>query len=83
MPDDVYHKARVKAAEEGTSVSAIVRKNLEALTASEGKAQSVLKLIHEFRGSRKNGPHFSASDRLSREEIHDRNAVRRHERSAL
>ena len=83
VPDELYHNARVKAAEQGTTVSAIVRKNLEALTSGQDKSQSLLQRIREFRDSRQNGPHFSASSRLSREETHDRNALRRHERSAL
>lgn len=83
MSDDVYRSVRVKAAELDTSVSALVREHLEALAKRDEKSGSLLKLIGEFRESRKSGPHFSAAGRLSREEIHDRNALRRHERSAL
>ncbi len=72
VPDEVYRLARVRAAESGTSVSALVTAYLKSLASGSAefdrKAQlqrDVLADVTEFR----------AGDRLSREEVHDR-AVR-------
>ncbi len=69
VPEDVYHAARVYAAENDTSVSAIVTAYLESLTRnqarfarSEQQQQQVMAEIERF----------SASDRLPRDEAHDR-----------
>jgi hypothetical protein len=39
--------------------------------------------IAQIRRERVNGPYFSAEDRLTRDEVHDSNALRRLERSSL
>lgn len=69
VPDDVYRAARVRAAENGTSVSAMVADYLTSLahneaefTRLEAQQKRVLGEIESFR----------AADRLSRDEIHDR-----------
>lgn len=71
VPEDVYRKARIKAAELDTSVSALVREFLlnlgsEASAFERRKAlqTSVLDSVKSFR----------ARDRLSRDEAHDRDA---------
>ena len=69
LDDDLYRRARIRAAQEDTSVSAVVRRFLTEF-ASEGteferlkrQEQELRSQIHEFR----------ASDRLSRERIHER-----------
>lgn len=72
VPDDVYRAARVRAAEDGSSVSALVAGYLRSLSGHEAEfvrleAQQdrVLAEIGGFRGG----------DRLSRDELHQR-AVR-------
>lgn len=69
VPDDVYQAAKVRAAENGTSVGAIVTAFLTSLVRSqaafealEAQQQRVLDGIERFR----------ASDRASRDEAHDR-----------
>lgn len=72
VPEEVYRQARVKAAEEGSSVSALVARFLADLTNKDDEFQRLLNLqrevVAEIRG-------FRAGDRLSRDEIHER-AVR-------
>ena len=72
VPDDVYRNARIRAAELGTSVSALVGEYLRSLsgreaefTRLEAQQQQVLREIQRFR----------ASDRLDRDQLHGR-AVR-------
>ena len=72
VPDDVYREARVRAAERGSSVSALVGEFLRSLSDRdrefarlEAQQQAVQQRIERFR----------AADRLSRDELHDR-AVR-------
>lgn len=69
VPDEVYRAARVRAAEQGTSVSAMVREYLVALSEQdqsfldlEALQQSVLAEVASFR----------AGDRLARDDVHDR-----------
>ena len=67
-----------------TSVSALVTEHLrEFATTPATKNVALAKLLEEFRESRKNGPHFSASDRLSREDLYDRDARRREYEESL
>lgn len=72
VPDDVYRAARIRAAERGTSVSALVAEYLRSLALRgdefarlEAQQRRVLGEIVRFR----------AGDRLTREELHAR-AVR-------
>lgn len=72
VPDEVYQQARVRAAEQGRSVSSLVSQFLSTLSdASEefdrllSQQEEVLAEIEDFR----------AEDRLSRDKLHDR-AVR-------
>ncbi len=69
VPDDVYRAARVRAAENDTSVSAMVAAYLTSLAQDEAtfarlgaQQERVIAEIERFR----------ASDRLSRDEVHDR-----------
>ncbi|MEX0782818.1 MAG: hypothetical protein WD557_09225 [Dehalococcoidia bacterium] len=72
VPDEVYRRARVRAAEQGKSVSALVAEFLGGLSDRESEFARLEALQNElFAGI----TGFSASDRLSRDEIHDR-AVR-------
>lgn len=69
VPDDVYRAARIRAAEQGTSVSALVAAYLRALATSdvefarlEARQREIQAQIRAFR----------AADRLGRDELHDR-----------
>jgi len=76
VPDDVYRRARIRAAERDTSVSALVRKFLLEVGAKETPSE----IIESVRSA---NPNFSATDRLSRDELHDRDTLRREHLSAL
>jgi plasmid stability protein len=72
VPDDVYRNARIRAAELGTSVSALVGEYLRSLPGREAefsrleaRQQQIQRDIKQFR----------ARDRLDRDQLHDR-AVR-------
>lgn len=74
LPDDVYRRARIKAAERDTSVSALVRDFLVTLGEDEETDfERRKRLQDEVLASIRS---FSASDRLSRDQVHDRDAVR-------
>jgi plasmid stability protein len=69
VPEDVYRSARVRAAEDGSSVSALVTHYLRSLEERESEFSRLEKLqgqvfaeIEQFRGA----------DRLSRDELHGR-----------
>jgi len=68
----VYRRARIKAAERDRSVSALVRDFLTALAEDESDFERRKRLETEVLNSIKS---FRASDRLGRDELHDR-AVR-------
>lgn len=77
VEDEVYHRARVRAAEQRTSVSAIVRKVLKEMSAEETESERLKRLEQETLDRiRARGGKFSAADRLTRDQIHDRNALR-------
>jgi plasmid stability protein len=73
VPDDVYRAARIRAAEQGSSVSALVADYLRSLSDRETELARLEAQRKRIQGQI--DPRFSASDRLSREEIHER-AVR-------
>ncbi len=69
VPDDIYHRARVRAAERETSVSALVREFLQRLADGGTDFEARWRLQDEVLRSIRR---FRAGDRLSREEAHDR-----------
>jgi hypothetical protein len=71
VDDEVYRRARRKAAEQDTSVSALVRQFLTELAASESEAE---RLKREERALRARIHAFSAADRVPREDVHVRGA---------
>jgi plasmid stability protein len=73
LPDAVYRRARIKAAERDTSVSALVREFLVSLAEDETDFERRQRLQNEVLASIKS---FRAGDRARRDEIHDRDAVR-------
>jgi len=80
VPDEVYRRARIRAAENGTSISALVRDHLEKMVVEETEFERLKRLQDEVINSIHS---FSAADRLSRDEVHDRDALRRHERPSV
>jgi hypothetical protein len=69
VDEDVYRRARLKAAERDTSVSALVKEFLVELVSEEPGS---LKLEREERELRARIRNFTASNRLSRDEAHSR-----------
>lgn len=69
VPSDVLRVARIRAAEQGTSVSAMVREFLLSVAEPDAEFRRLEQLQHsvvaELAG-------FSAADRLVREDVHDR-----------
>ena len=69
LPDDVYRGARIKAAEQDTSVSALVREYLWRLANDPGDAERRRQLQDEVIASITT---FRAGDRLGRANVHTR-----------
>jgi hypothetical protein len=69
IDDETYRRARMKAAERDTSVSALVKHFLTELVAEESDAE---RLKREERELRARITAFSARARLSREDVHER-----------
>jgi plasmid stability protein len=72
VPDDVYRTARIRAAEQGSSVSALVAEYLRSLSQREAE---FARLEAQQQRIQSQIDRFSARDRLDREELHGR-AVR-------
>lgn len=76
VEDNIYHRARVRAAEQRTSVSAIVRRILSDVASEETREERLRRLEEEtVKSIDAREADFRAGDRLSREEIHERDAV--------
>jgi hypothetical protein len=71
LDDEIYRRARVRAAELDTSVSALVRKYLVELAGKETDFERRKRLQNELLAKVK-ARRFSASDRLTRDEVHER-----------
>jgi plasmid stability protein len=72
VPDDVYRNARIRAAERGTSVSALVGEYLRSLS---GREAEFSRLEDQQKHLQREIQQFRARDRLDRDQLHDR-AVR-------
>lgn len=72
VPDDVYRAARIRAAERGSSISALVAEYLRSLSERETEFS---RLEAQQKRVQSEIQRFSARDRLDRDEIHTR-AVR-------
>ncbi len=75
VPDDVYRKARIRAAERDTSLSALVREFLMSLSGEESEFDRRKRLQQEVLAQVRS---FRAGDRLTRDQVHQRDALRRH-----
>jgi hypothetical protein len=69
VDEDTYRRARLKAAEQGTSVSALVRRFLAELASGEIDASGLKRDERELRARI---VAFTAGDRLPREDAHGR-----------
>lgn len=72
VSEEVYRQARVRAAEQGSSVSALVTDFLKRLADSDAE---FARLEERQREVQRTIARFRAADRLGRDEVHDR-AVR-------
>ena len=72
VDDDLYRRARVKAAEMDSSISALFKEFLLQLTNGESDFDRRKRLERETIAAIRD---FSAADRLSRDELHDRHAL--------
>ena len=86
VDEETHRQARIRAAETGTTVSAMMRDMLTALlqspsgdvqveTEPERRRRRLAEIREEFQ---KKGIGVDTSQILTREEIYDRNAARRH-----
>lgn len=73
LPEDVYRRARTKAAQRDTSLSRLVRDFLIKLGEEESDFERRRRLQDEVLASIER---FRAGDRLSRDEAHERRALR-------
>ena len=69
VSDDIYRAARIRAAELGKSVSALVAEYLNSLSEREAEFS---RLEAKQRRVQNEIRRFRAGDRLSRDEVHDR-----------
>jgi plasmid stability protein len=69
IPEEAYRAARIRAAERGTSVSALVGEFLRSLAAQDAEFSRLEALQRDVQATI---TEFTASDRLSRAELHDR-----------
>jgi hypothetical protein len=75
VDDEIYRRARIKAAERDTSVSALVKGFLVELTSEEPGSRSLEREERELRARIRS---FSAGNRLSRDDVHGRDRCRGH-----
>ena len=73
VPEEIYRRARVKAAERDSSVSALVREFLRSLGDEESDFEKGKRLQDEVLATIRR---FRAGDRLTRAAVHRRRAVR-------
>ena len=69
VPDEVYREARVRAAEQGTSISALVSSYLRSLST---QGDEFARLEAQQRRLQREITRFRAGDRVERDELHRR-----------
>jgi len=69
VDETTYRQARIKAAEQDTSVSALVKQFLVGLASGQTEFD---RLAHEEQALRERIRQFRAADRLSRDDLHGR-----------
>ena len=75
LEDEIYRRARIKAAENNTSVSALVKGFLTQLTTAESDTDRRKRLQNETLIAIRATQSFRAADRLSRDDLHERHAI--------
>ena len=75
LDDEIYRRARIKAAEQNSSVSALVRGFLVHLTEGESEIERRKRLQAETIAAIRAQQTFRAADRLSRDDLHERHAL--------
>jgi len=75
LDDEIYRRARIKAAENSTSVSALVKGFLTQLAVGESESERRKRLQNETLAAIRAAQSFRAADRLSRDDLHDRHAI--------
>jgi hypothetical protein len=73
LKNEVYRRARIRAAELGTTVAALVKKHLVELAGQQSEFDRLRRLQNETRSTIRS---FSAGRRLKRADVHDRTAIR-------
>jgi hypothetical protein len=73
VDDDIYRRARIRAAQLDTSVSAVVRSFLDDFATGETDFERLKRLQDETLGTIRS---FRVGQRLTRAELHDRDALR-------
>jgi plasmid stability protein len=76
VDDATYRRARMRAAALDTSVSAEVKRFLVDFATTETEFERLLKLEQKVRAEILATGGFSASERLSRDDLHDRAKMR-------
>jgi plasmid stability protein len=71
LDDETHRRARIAAAERGTSVSALVKRYLEDLGSGESEAERLKKAERALRVEIKG---FRAGGGLTRDQLHERDA---------
>lgn len=74
LDDEIYRRARVRAAQEDSSVSAVVRRFLIEFASEGTEFERLKRQEQELRAQIRE---FRASDRLPRERVHERETARR------
>ena len=84
VDDDTHRSLRILAAEQGASVSAMIREHMlrvlngsSQVNSGETEPERRRRKLQEFQDKlQRNGVRFSAADRLTREEMYQRGAPR-------
>ena len=77
VDDEIYHSSRIRAAELKTSVSALVKKFLREVVLEDSPFDKLAQQEVALRQRLKSRPEiFRAGDRMTRDEVHARHALR-------
>ncbi len=77
VDDEIYHRARIRAAELSTSVSALVAGFLKKTAEEETANERLMRLEREtIKRIQKRQGTFSAENRMKRDELYDCHALR-------
>ena len=80
VDDETYRRSRIRAAEAGTSVTALVRSYLVSITRSDSEQIDIerLKRLQDetLASIRARGARLSSAGNLTRDALHDRRALR-------